>query len=366
MAIKGLTDRRTASFPQIGVLRKGTEKQTNANGKQTYGKDLQGFRFDTDDPEALDAFTTHYGDEPRSIDVYLPFETVDENFETSKEAWSASALQHRCDGETCTRWLDKKTGKYSSEPIPCPGGCKEVGRLKVIIPALRRMVYVVAETHSIHDLVNLTEQLTALYIVRGSLRGIPMILSRRPREISTPRGEGQRARVTKWLMSIEAAPSWVELQLSAMERQALPGGSQPLALPEPVYNGALVDVATGELIDAQTDSAQPSQEQLRYINGALAFINAATAIGVELDDVPDLATLSTDKLADIGKQIRSAMEQHINALADESGHFRPTMTGMKPSELRTLGEKYIKAIAEKQTAEMNGASYEPIEGEVVA
>lgn len=351
MPIKGITDRKTASFPQLGTLRKGGEKETRSkNGKeyQTYGKDLQGFRFDTDDPEALDAFTTHYGDEPRSVDVYLPFETVDENFETSKEAWSASALQHRCDGETCTRWLDKKTGKYSSEPIPCPGGCKEVGRLKVIIPALRRMVYVVAETHSIHDLVNLTEQLTALHIVRGSLRGIPMILSRRPREISTPRSEGQRARVTKWLMSIEAAPSWVELQLSAMERQALPGAiREPLALPEPVQaietQHGTMDAATGELVDVTPvkPTFDARAAMLKKIEAMWDRVDTLASEPTSEQHKAAVRKMDNDKLIEYGKELKARLERVD--LPDE------------PTDTELLIE-----------AQENGASYEPVEGEVVA
>lgn len=261
--IKGLTD-RDPSFPQIGVLRKGGPSETKVSKKdgkeyQSYGKDLEGFRFDSSDEDACRVFAEAYGPEPRRVNVYLPYETTDENFETCQEAWNASALLHRCNGETCLRYLSNKDGRYYSDPIPCPdigkprtdrNRCKPVGRLKVIIPELRRMVYVVAETHSTHDIINLHQQITALEMLRGSLRGIPMILSRYPREISTPRDDGKRARVTKWLLSIEAAPSWVELQLTAMERQALPVSAPQLALPAPtmqIGNGQIVDMESGEL-----------------------------------------------------------------------------------------------------------------------
>lgn len=226
MPIKNLTD-RPAQFPRIGILRKGSVKQERG-GRQIYGKDLEGFRFDTEDADALTVFTAAYGDEPRQINVFLPYATTGENFQAWKELWTASALQHRCDGETCVRWLDRKSGKYQETPTPCPGGCKEVGRLMVIIPELRRMAYVQAETHSINDIVELQQNLMALEQGRGTLRGIPMILSRRPRNISTPRDNGQRARVVKWLLHIEAAPRWVDLQLADMEQRTLEAPAQSL------------------------------------------------------------------------------------------------------------------------------------------
>lgn len=225
MPIIGLTD-RPAAFPTIGVLRKGAPKPESGNKP---GADLKHFRFDSDDEGAVNLFTEHYGAEPRSIRVFVPFKTTAENFEAWKEAWTASALQHRCDGQTMVRWLTPQ-GRYSDEPKACQGGCKQVGRLNVIIPELRRMAFVTVQTTSIHDILQIHANLSALENARGDLRGIPLILKRAPREISTPADNGKRARREKWLITIEAAPSWVELQLTAQERAALPEAS-PLQLP---------------------------------------------------------------------------------------------------------------------------------------
>lgn len=255
MGIKGLTD-RPAAFPRIGILRKGSEKQTTSGGKQTYGKDLDHFRFDTEDADALAAFEAAYGAEPRTISVFLPYATADENFSAWKEAWTASSLQHRCDGETCTIWLDKKTNKYSQEPIPCPGGCKEVGRLMVIVPELRRLAHVVAETHSKNDILELSSNLAAIEQAQGTLRGIPMLLTRKAREISTPMGDGRRTRTTKWLLHIEVAPRWVDLMLQSAEQRALPAPAQhgaSLALPAPA-----IDYETGEIVDGTATYTPPA------------------------------------------------------------------------------------------------------------
>jgi hypothetical protein len=225
--IIGLTDKAPA-FPEIGVLRKGAAKPQNGNKP---GADLTHFRFDSNDPVAVELFKQIYGDEPRAIRVFAPFATADENFEAWREAWTASSLQHRCDGQMMVRWLTAR-GTYSDEPKPCTGGCKQVGRLKLIIPELRRLAYVTALTTSIHDILQIHANLKALEGVRGDLRGIPLILRRVPREISTPSGSnGQRARREKWLITLEAQQQWVELQLTAQQQAALPQAQQ-LALPE--------------------------------------------------------------------------------------------------------------------------------------
>ncbi len=219
MAILGLTD-RAPEFPQIGILRKGAPKPERGPGR-----DLDYFRFDTDDKDAAKLFEHVYGAEPRSIRIYVPFSTTVENFEAWREEWSASSLQHRCDGQTCVRWL--KDGKYSNEPVACPGNCKPTGRLKVIIPELRRLAYVTVLTTSIHDIIRIQANLRALESIRGDLRGIPLLLNRTPEAISTPDKDGKRARREKWLISIEAQPQWVDLQLAAQNHAAMGTGTPP-------------------------------------------------------------------------------------------------------------------------------------------
>lgn len=333
--IVGLTD-RGPQFPQIGVLRKGAPRPEHGRAP---GKDLAHFRFDSDDADACQVFADAYGDEPRRVNVYLPYATTEENFETCKEAWNASALLHRCNGETCLRYLSNKDGRYYSDPIPCPGGCKPVGRLKVIIPELRRMVYVVAETHSIHDIINLQQQLTALEMLRGSLRGIPMILSRYPREISTPRDDGKRARVTKWLLSIEAAPSWVELQLTAMERQALPVSAPQLALPAPtmqIGNGQIVDMESGEIGDEESNEYHGTTGKAM---GRCPRCDVRGTIGSDLGD--DQNCLDTK-----GCTIRQEARKHSDALT-RLKRLRDGLAaiGGKPGEIM---RRQIKAETLKQ------------------
>ena len=262
MGILGLTD-RAHSFPRVGLLRKGAPKP---NERQP-GADLKDhFRFETEDADAAQRFAAAYGDKPNGIRVMFYYATAAENFDAWQEHHSAGALKHRCDGRTCVLNL-LPNGTYSHEPIPCPSIelkrqnpaidkkhlCRPVGRLKVIIPELQRMAYVLVPTTSINDILELQANLEAAQALRGDLRGIPFILSRRPRKVSTPGDNGQRARREKWLLSVEPEPQWVALQLTSMRQAALPGGDR-LALP--AAGASYADPETGEIFADEEDDGE--------------------------------------------------------------------------------------------------------------
>lgn len=278
MAILGLTD-RGAAFPRLGILRKGAAKP-NENRP---GADLKDhFRFECEDRDALATFAAAYGDRPNHIRVMFYYPTAAENFETWQEHHSAGALKHRCDGRTCVLTL-QPDGTYSHEPVPCPSIelkrqnpqidkkhlCRPVGRLKAIIPELQRMAYVLIPTTSINDIVELQANLEAAQALRGDLRGIPFVLSRRPRKVSTPRDGGQRARTEKWLLSVEPEPQWVRLQLTSMQHHALPSGAR-LALP--ASGASHLDAETGEIVDADddTETIEVLRVELKQARQALA------------------------------------------------------------------------------------------------
>ena len=239
MGIIGLTD-KGSSFPRIGELRKGAEKPATGNRP---GADLKVFRFTSKNKNVEDWFNLAYPT-GNDINVFFPFSTTDENFQAWQEEWGAGSLKHRCDGKHVV--IIQQGGRYvHPEPntMPCPGGCKQVGRLKVIIPELARLAYVVALTTSIHDIIEAHSNLAAYEALRGDLRGIPFILSRVPRMISTPSGKGgKRVRREKWLWHIEAAPDWVQAQLSVMQQSALPN-------PQLAIAANSIDTNTGEIID---------------------------------------------------------------------------------------------------------------------
>jgi hypothetical protein len=228
-------------FPKLGTVRKGAPKPERGPGR-----DLNYFRFDPIDEQTGKDFAEHYGHEPRSINVFLPYATTDENFQCWQEEYSASELKHRCDGEVVYE-RNPRTGQLEKTDRPCPGGCQEVGRLTVIIPELKRFAYVTVLTGSAHDLAELLSNLQAIEMLQRDLRGIPMVLRRVKRMISTPDDRtGKRARREKWLLNIEVAPQWARSMLTSMERHAMP-------LLETTVNDqpALVDTRSGEILDVE-------------------------------------------------------------------------------------------------------------------
>ena len=230
MAIKGLTDKQ-AAFPIIGELRKGAMKPKTGNRP---GEDLTFFRFTSDTQETIDQFYQYYTATPRSINIWLPCKTADENMESWIEKWVAGGLVYRSDGEQMVLWR-KPNGGFSTEPKPDPApeegedgkrkdGSGPVGRLSVIITEMGRLATVTALTTSKHDIINLTRQLRIYESINGDLRGIPFVLIRKPQMISTPASGGKRVRREKWLLSIETNPRWTMARLQQMEREALPAG----------------------------------------------------------------------------------------------------------------------------------------------
>lgn len=243
MAIKGITD-KGADFLQIGKLFKGDRKQKKQGDKGEYeifGKELDYWRFESDIPIIKEAFDAAFPGKPRDLPVYLPFATRDENWMTCKEAYTAGAMQHRCDGETCSVWLDVKTGTYKTTPIPCPtlamtdaerkrNGCVNIGRLKVFIPALGELGFVTMETHSINDIARLDTWLAGYASMSSTgLRNIPFSLYRYEEAISTPR-DGKRVRTNKWLVGLKPDSSWSQKYLTAQHQQMLAASFTPLAL----------------------------------------------------------------------------------------------------------------------------------------
>lgn len=254
MAIKGLTD-RGLSFPEIGQVRKGGKK----TDPRKPGPDLQYFRvvFAEQEAEAQAEFERIYGTQPAEIKIILPFNEIERMWDAWLEAYTAGRMVARADGEYFLYLVDTETGKIlvkngidvqTGQPRPyldAPVGwyttqagkkeaiwCKPTGRLKVIVPELQRAAYLTVMTTSIYDIANLSDQLRAFQTINGGqLAGIPLMLRRRPRSISTPNADGSRARRVKWLLSIEADPEWVKARLMATKQAALPGNGLAL-LPE--------------------------------------------------------------------------------------------------------------------------------------
>lgn len=318
MAIKGLTD-RGLSFPEIGQIRKGAKKDPTKNKP---GADLTYFRveFDEREQKAADDFRSIYGEHPQAIRIILPFDEIERMWDAWYEGYTAGRMVARSDGEVYTYLLDTKTNKLlvkngidiaSGHPRPFIEGqpvgyytdknnkeqpiyCKPSGRLKVIIPELARAVYLTVLTTSIHDIVNISDQLRAFQTINGGrLAGIPLVLRRRPKSISTPNADGTRARRVKWLLSIEADPEWVKARLTATKQAALPGNGFAL-------------LSEGDPIEHDTSENLPPEPDEDEIEG-------------EYTEAPDLDA------------IRQAEVAYAITIADAMA--RPTQSGKTMGEL---------------------------------
>jgi hypothetical protein len=272
MPIKGMSDRNLA-FPEIGQIRKGAPKP--ADGRKP-GADLQYFRvtFDEKETEAIETFTKVYGDKPDEIRVILPFNEIEKMWEAWLEAYTAGRLVARSDGEYFVYLVDTKTGEVLVKNGMDKTGnkrqytdaqavgkdfkgndikCRPVGRLKIIVPELARAAYMTVLTTSINDIVNISQQLAAFQeLNNGQIAGIPFVLRRRPKKISRPGENGQRVRVEKWLLSIEADPEWVRAKLTQVKRLALPGNG--LSHDEDVVESTVVE--TDEEWDAPVEGLE--------------------------------------------------------------------------------------------------------------
>lgn len=270
MPIKGLTDRGLA-FPEIGQIRKGAKKPED--GKRP-GADLTYFRveFDEQEKKASEAFAAIYKDKPAFIRIMFPFNEIERMWDAWYEAYTAGRMIARSDGEFITYMLDDRgeitvhngiglDGQRVPHPVNGIAGndfkgnavkFKPTGRLKVILPELSRAAYLTVMTTSVHDIGNISAQLGAFKeLNQGQLAGIPFLLRRRPKAISTPSGEnGQRARRVKWLISIEADPEWVKAKLGQVKALAMPQIDEGLLLPSgEVPQGVEVDIDDDEVTD---------------------------------------------------------------------------------------------------------------------
>jgi hypothetical protein len=349
MGIKGLTDRGQA-FPQIGNIRKG-----DANGKNGAPRDLQYFRVEFDEREktAADAFDKAYLPQPTEINIFLPFNEIERCWDAWCEAYTAGRMVARSDGEYFLYLVDLKTGamivrdgvredgqKEPHREVLGQAGksvikCRPVGRLKVIIPELRRLAYVVVHTTSVIDIRNISEQLEAIKQINGGqIVGIPLVLKRRPKEISVPNPDGTKRRLTKWMLSIEADPSWVEKKIAQLDRLALPEGSRPaLALPA-VSEEA--DDEEGDQLDVETRWIDEPEDTGEWVepeaveDPAMSYENACLVQdkrGKFYKDAPDeilekiAAGLETDlQVPGLDEAIISLLRQRLEAVTVIQAH----------------------------------------------
>ncbi len=328
MTIKGLTDRNMA-FPEIGQIRKGAAK---VEGENRPGKDLPYFRviFDENEAKREALFRAKYGDKPDEINIVFPFDDIGSVWSDWYEAYTAGRMVARSDGEKFIYLVDVRNGEIKvknglpwTEHTEIVGQYKSsngkvenikmkpTGRLRVVIPELQSFAYLMVHTTSLHDIINIGDQLRAIQAVHGGhIAGIPLVMRRRPKKVSTPNADGTRARRTKYLISIEADPEWVKRKLMEMKNLALPGNglsllpTNPAQEPEPDIEDGHYEPDEDEVDEA---GLKETAEELSGVQkpdaapGATMVIE--TACSTKSSDGTEYGDIQTKDLA-----------HHINAL----------------------------------------------------
>ncbi len=247
------------ALPEIGFIRKGAEKQAGKVGKDLNQKFRVGFFIGNEGKQEL--FIKHYGSlYPERIHATLAFPTVDENWDCWFEAYSRSRMIARADGVQFHRLIDMKTGAVvvnnkkpykafdPNEPVGSYFSkakneeislyAQKVGRLRFIIRELQLLNLVTLHTTSVYDISNITQQLNAInqiaQMAGRTIAGVPLEIFRSPKDITWVKPDGSSARVTKWLINIEASQRWVDSMLANMQALAVTPAlpESPKALPE--------------------------------------------------------------------------------------------------------------------------------------
>jgi hypothetical protein len=259
MAIKGLTDGSSpgAGLPLVARLYKGEPKP--ADGRRP-GRDLDFFRVEFEDRfgELRDTWAALYGDKPTEFaPCFFANPTADEAFSSWYEAWRASGLMRRCDGDGQVLWFDERTGHFMRARQPClkpDCDCRPVGRLNVLLPefveAAGVLGFVALTTHSVHDILTIWRYLADIERMYGRLTGVPFALGREKKQVSAPKtgpdGQrtGERIKITRSMLYIHVLPEFMSSHLipalSGMQKAA-----EPPALPMPETQAVRVSLGNG-------------------------------------------------------------------------------------------------------------------------
>jgi hypothetical protein len=287
MPILDLQNDAEARLKRAGIIRLGHKEKSKRTGKEYPVEDAHFVLKDA--PGLADV----YGDEPRRLNIYLPFNEVDRNLIAWHQNWVAGGLVCRGDGQSIEYAIDCKTGEVIvkggkalatgkpggikmsvGQSVRCAGmnhdlyprcrQCRPGALLIVLIREIPRLAYYQITTNSIHNIVNLTGQMKWVKEHIGRLQGVPFILERRPDKISTPSGNGKRVRRKKYLLHLEPDPEWVKAVLADMARRSLPGGAMPVAA-----------IPAEVTVEASAFDDEPMWEPPDYINGDFTDENAS-------------------------------------------------------------------------------------------
>jgi hypothetical protein len=371
-------------LPRAGVIRLGYKTRKCQNDKCGYilqyqdrkspncpkcqnelGKEFptEAGHFILDDaPGVFEAIGT---DTPTELKVFFPFDDIGLIFPNFMQAWQASALMCRGDGEHIVYAINPTTGKVkvrdgialydfdevnfngkvmphkTGEVMPCPGpernyyskcrNCKPNAMLIVMLRDVPRMAYWQISTTSIHNIIDLQKQLNTVKGIVGQitgtprLSGIPFILKRVKRTISVPKTDRAgaaigRQRVDKWFVQLEIEPDWVVKMIAATRRNV-----DPIQYAIPAHVDDIIQ-ASAPIADTFIDPPQweqPVMEDAEFYEEELpAIVEPVKAISAPQAPTPKPAPTNgghTDKPkpyrfpSNAAQEFYSVVQQHTNS-----------------------------------------------------
>lgn len=310
MPIVGLTGRETG-YPRLGKIKKGAEKPDRGPGKE-----LDHFRFDfAKGREWMQSKAQEfYGPEPRELRVWLPYSSVEENFNPYMKEYGSGSLKRMCDGQKQVLWLPESSGTYKGEiygdkPIPCiqgdtnkPCRCKQDGALKVVLKEFLEagiVGYFEITTHSKWDISHIDGALRSAYALGGDLIGIPFVVERIPETQSIPMGD-KRSQKEFNFIKIQVDPTWLDQQFTAKYLKSVNA-----ALPMLPGDGS------SDVVDGEFEDDEPQEiDKLTFLK------TTAEQLGVTWDDAKKAIAASGLKGVKPSDMDGDQMDKAVKALQD--------------------------------------------------
>lgn len=257
MAIKGLSDIRR--LPRIGKIRLGI-KEVSQKTNNPYPRAVDYFVCNADQstPEsAAKAFHDVYGDQPKSLDIMLPTEQIDQFFaQFFRRYGKGSGLLCKSDGETAVA-LDTETGELIEQPCvhdECEWyqkkHCRHIGTFQFLLPTVPGLGIWQIDTTSTNSIINLNSAIDFIRTLTGGrIAGIPLKLIVRPKEVTA---EGKKK--TVYVLDIASE----QLKLEDILRNATKTPTQIL-LPELNLNERPDDLIPDVILEEPVPPTQAAQ-----------------------------------------------------------------------------------------------------------
>lgn len=343
-----------------------------------------------------------YGDKPTRLNIWFPFDSIEENLPAAYTLYSANSLLCKGDGENILYAINPAIGRrviqdgiflenYQEKDVngktmhfsagnaaPCPGrnrdlyskcrNCRAQMTIKVMIREINRFVTFDIISGSINNYIRLREQLNFFAAPKEQgglgvrLRGIPFVLSLKMESVSVPnlgkngqpkKDEPPRIRIDKPLMSLEVDEDFMR-ELNQVQRR-LASPANLLDWSEPVIEGEdtfILPESSNDfeekplIIEAQTDPPKLSDlTKLEFFN----------RIKMELGVIPQVAGWLIKRAGLVNGEYNPDNAEAMWTLIEQA---KPLLDFLDEAMAKILYFDDPVQVLERIEAEMIGAGYE--------